>query len=240
MANSDLVQSLLRGLELLELLAGNPAGLRLSDIAADSALKKSTAHNLLRTLAARGFAAQDDAGRYTVGPAVAVLAEKLRRSNRTQVMEEALAGLSREFPDHVLTLATLDSAGVHCLLRISPDMPGLLQHPVNRDFMPYSSASAIVLQAAAPQEARRLERLYPFDEYGAGLWGTRENFAAELERVAHDGCFARESNGHFAFAFLMPESHTLGFSVLRDAPAAIEPYLEAAAKFRRKVWGELE
>ena len=58
MANSDLVQSLLRGLDLVEMLADHPEGLHLNDIAAKSGLKKPTAHNLLRTLCARGFAAR--------------------------------------------------------------------------------------------------------------------------------------------------------------------------------------
>ena len=71
MANSDLVQSLLRGLDLVEMLADHPEGMYLNDLAARAGLKKPTAHNLLRTLVSRGFAARDEAGRYTAGPALA-------------------------------------------------------------------------------------------------------------------------------------------------------------------------
>ena len=60
MANSDLVQSLLRGLDIVELLAAHPEGMRLNDLADATGLKKPTAHNLLRTLCARDFVAQDD------------------------------------------------------------------------------------------------------------------------------------------------------------------------------------
>ncbi len=237
MANSDLVQSLLRGLDLVELLSDHPEGLHLNDLAARVGLKKPTAHNLLRTLAARGFAARDEAGRYTAGPALAAAAERVRRGARAKAPAAARSALARKFPDHVLTVATLTPSAVKCELRISPDQPGVVQHPEHREFMPYSSVSAIVLQAADRQAAQSLELLYPFDEYGAGLWGTAENFAAELEEVAHDGCFARESNGHFAFAFVMPENHALGFSLRHAAPAPLEPYLEGAAEFRRQVWG---
>ena len=237
MANSDLVQSLLRGLDLVEMLADHPEGLHLNDIAAKSGLKKPTAHNLLRTLCARGFAARDEAGRYTVGSALCAAADKTRHSERAKLAESALLELARSFPEHVLTLAALKDSAVKCVMRVSPDLPGVVQHPENREFMPYSSVSAIVLQAANPQAAHRMEQLYPFDEYGAGLWGTWESFTAELQQVAHDGCFARESNGHFAFAFLMPEYHTLGFSIRRRELSPLEPYLEAAAKFRRKIWG---
>ncbi len=240
MANSDLVQSLLRGLDLVELLADHPEGLHLNDLAAQTGLKKPTPHNLLRTRVSRGFAARDEAGRYTAGPALAAAAETIRRGARTKRLEAALLALSRKFPDHVLTVAALTPSAVRCVLRISPDQPGVVQHPENREFMPYSSASAIVVQAADRQAVQSLELLYPFDEYGAGLWGTVENFAAELEEVAHDGCFARESGGHFAFAFAMPENHALGFSIRQAAPAPVEPYLEAAAEFRRQVWGGAE
>jgi len=238
MANSDLVQSLLRGLDLVEMLVAHPEGMHLNDLAAQANLKKPTAHNLLRTLVSRGFAARDEAGRYTAGPALAAAAEKVRRGERAQTFEAALTALSRKFPDHVLTVAALTPSAVKCVLRVSPDRPGIVQHPENREFMPYSSVSAVVVQAADRQAAQNLELLYPFDEYGAGLWGTIENFTAELEEIAHDGCFARESNGHFAFAFIMPENHALGFSIRHAAPAPIEPYLEAAAEFRRRVWGD--
>lgn len=238
MANSDLVQSLLRGLDLVEMLAGQPEGMRLNDIAERSGLKKPTVHNLLRTLCARGFAARSNDGRYTAGPALYAAAEQMKRSERTRRAEDALLELARRFDGHVLTVAALTSSAVKCVLRVSPDQPGFVQRPEHREFMPYSSVSAIVLQAADSEAARRIELLFPFDEYGAGLWGTRENFAAALKQVAHDGCFVRESDDHFAFAFLMPEYHTLGFSLRRRSLSPLEPYLEAAAEFRRKVWGE--
>ena len=77
MANSDLVQSLLRGLDLVKLLAAHPEGAHLNDLAEATGLKKPTVHNLLRTLCARGFAARDDAGRYVVGPALTAAADGL-------------------------------------------------------------------------------------------------------------------------------------------------------------------
>jgi len=240
MPNSELVQSLLKGIELLYLLADHSAGLSLSEIAVSSGLKKPAVHNLLRTLSSRGFVDRNEEGRYIIGTALFSVADKARRTDKTKLMEKAFMGLASKFPDHVLTLATMTLSGIHCTLRFSPDMPGILQHPANHDFMLYNSASAIVLQAADPQMARRLELLYPFEEYGAGMWGTRDAFDAELELVAHDCCFARESKGDFAFAFLMPDRHALGFSILGHSPDSMNPYLEAATEFRRQVWKELE
>ena len=236
MANSDLVRSLLRGLDLVEFLAAHPEGAHLNDLAEAANLKKPTAHNLLRTLCARSFAARDDAGRYVVGPALAAAAEKAKRSERVERAETALLDLAERFAGHVLTVATLTPTVVKCELRVSPDMPGVAQHPVGRDFMPYSSVSAIVLQAANPQEARRLETLYPFEEYGVGIWGSPAAFAEVRARVLRDECMMRERNGHVALAFVMPECRSLGFSFHGSAHPPLEPYRAAAAEFRRRVW----
>ena len=237
MANSDLVQSLLRGLDLVELLAARPEGVHLNDLAEATGLKKPTVHNLLRTLCARNFAARDDSGRYVVGPALVAAADRARRSERDKRAETALLELADGFAGHVLTVATLTPTAVKCELRVSPDMPGTVQHPVGRDFAPYSSVSAIVLQAANPQEARRLETLYPFEEYGVGIWGDAAKFAAVRDRVLRDRCLMRERNGHVALAFVMPKCRSLGFSFHCADRVPLGPYRAAAAEFRRRIWG---
>lgn len=63
------VQSLERGLSILEILPANPEeGLRLGEIAKRLELSKSTAHRLLSSLVHRGFVIQDEAkGRYRIG-----------------------------------------------------------------------------------------------------------------------------------------------------------------------------
>lgn len=77
-----LVQSVARSLEILETLAGEPE-LGLVEIATRAGLQPSTAHRLLATLVARGYATHDGAsGRYALGYKVAQLAgdrgERLR------------------------------------------------------------------------------------------------------------------------------------------------------------------
>lgn len=53
-------QSLVRGLNLLELLAMHPGGLALSDIAEQADLAPSTTHRLLQALLSQGFITQDE------------------------------------------------------------------------------------------------------------------------------------------------------------------------------------
>ncbi|MDN3525066.1 IclR family transcriptional regulator [Halomonas sabkhae] len=53
-------QSLVRGLNLLELLAGSPNGLALSEVAEESGLAPSTTHRLLQALQSQGYVTQDN------------------------------------------------------------------------------------------------------------------------------------------------------------------------------------
>jgi IclR family acetate operon transcriptional repressor len=69
-ASAGPVQSLDRGLDLLERLAASPGGATLTDLSRDAGLAPSTVHRLLKSLAVRRFARQDaETGRWTVGVA---------------------------------------------------------------------------------------------------------------------------------------------------------------------------
>lgn len=67
MAETGGVQSVERALTLLELLARQDDGARLSDLAAEAGLAPSTVHRLLTTLERRRYAQCDAAGRWHVG-----------------------------------------------------------------------------------------------------------------------------------------------------------------------------
>jgi IclR family acetate operon transcriptional repressor len=68
-----LVQSVARSLEILETLAGAQE-LGLAEIAARTGLRPSTAHRLLGTLVARGYAVRGAGGRYRLGHRLTELA----------------------------------------------------------------------------------------------------------------------------------------------------------------------
>lgn len=237
MANSDLVQSLSRGLDLLQLIGSRPEGMWLNDLAEASGLKKTTAHNLLRTLCARGFVANDRLGRYSIGPCFFELSEKMNAAERLADASVKMLEFSKRFPDHVITFSTLRGGEVTCVLRVSPDMPDMVQRPASRHYMPYSSASAIVLQAANPREAQLVEALYPFDEYGAGIWGNSSDFAKVCADVLRERYYIRIRSGNIVVAFIMPDCYTLAFRARCNTSASVEPYRQAAEEFRCWVWG---
>lgn len=73
-----MIQSLARGLEILDLLAKAENGMGITEFAQHLDVDKSTATRLLQTLARYGYAEQDsDSRRYTLGPRIIMLSNSL-------------------------------------------------------------------------------------------------------------------------------------------------------------------
>jgi len=65
-------KALSKGIALVDLLAGHPRGLRLTDVIERTVVPKATALRLLDTLIEAGLVRCDDTGRYRLGPQCAV------------------------------------------------------------------------------------------------------------------------------------------------------------------------
>lgn len=73
-----IIQSLARGLEILDLLASAENGMGITEFAQHLDIDKSTASRLLQTLASYGYAEQDDdTRRYSLGPRVVMLSNSV-------------------------------------------------------------------------------------------------------------------------------------------------------------------
>ena len=237
MPRSELVQSLLRGLDILKLISSKPEGMRLNELVEATGLKKSTVHNLLRTMAAREFVVKDSLSRFSTGPAVADMANSAGKSTLKEKLGNGLLQLAKLFPEHVITVSTLEGCKIKCIMRISPDLPRMIQTPSDHFFMPYVSVTAIALQAANPELASELEKRFPFEEYGVGKWGTPERFAQLKKEVLQDGFCCRVIEDRAAAAFILPDTMVLGISTSRKIPKFLEQYKSAAENLRLSVWG---
>ena len=238
MAKSDLVQSLLRGMDLLRLVSARPQGMSLNELSAASGLQKTTAYNLLRTLCARNFLVKDQQNRFQLGPAIFELAESGHSSGLQSRLEEAFHTIHEKFPLDVLTVSALHSGMARCILRFSPDRPGELQHPANMSFPPYISVTALALQAANPEKAENIERQFPFEEYGEGMWGNRGNFNRAKSDALKLGYCMRQRENHFSLACILPDGYTLGFSCGEIPEEEVLKRYNAARVFKLQVWGE--
>lgn len=72
------IQSVLKAIDILHLFSPDEPRLSLGEISRRLNLPKSTAHNLVNTLAARHFIEQQEDGRYALGPAIIALTQAVR------------------------------------------------------------------------------------------------------------------------------------------------------------------
>src|SRR5690554_5445716 len=77
MPRNEMIQSLLRAVDVIELVAQSERGLSLGEVCNALGLKQPTAHNLIRTLVARDFVEKTTSPvRYRLGAAVTRLANE--------------------------------------------------------------------------------------------------------------------------------------------------------------------
>ena len=187
MAHNELVQSLLRGLDILHLLGGTEGGMRLTDLAELLGVKPPTAHNLLRTLADRRFVEQEGA-RYRLGPALVELAAAEADRRLLTMASVAVIDLARRMPAATVTLAELLAGEVTVRLRVSSDRPGVLQRPRGRTLPLYTTASGLLVQAfAAGDVLLALRARHPFWEQGTGVWRSPKDLERYMWRVRDEG-----------------------------------------------------
>ncbi len=176
-------------MDALFLLAQHPEGLPLGEIARELHVKPPTAHNLLRTLASRGFVERlRDPVRYRLGGGLLDLAATHWRALLPYRGQEAVTRLARRFPSAVMTLAQFVGREVVAMLRASPERPEWAERGAYQTMHPYGTASALVFQAFWTEEQRAAYRQWhPFWEHGAHLWRDIEAVDEFLEQVRQRG-----------------------------------------------------
>lgn len=103
------VQALRRGLSILELISFAPdgAGLSLSEISTQMGLKRSTTHNLLKTLCLCGYAENDGSGVYRGGWKLRQFGRALSLSAYQSVLFRSVLGSLAARSGEALVFATL-------------------------------------------------------------------------------------------------------------------------------------
>ena len=187
MASSALVQSLVRGLDILALLADSEAGVRVRDVARAMGVQPPTAHNLLRSLMARDFVVRRGAA-YGLGPAVAELAVRREQSKRNRQAAILVRELASALKPAIVTFSEPVGLELFVRLRMSPDRPGLLQQPLARPLDWYTTATGRVGLAFMDEERRQaIRKQYPMDEYGGALWKSPERLDRALVEIRRNG-----------------------------------------------------
>ncbi len=182
MANKDLVQSLLRGIEILEMLSKSNEGMRLNEIAKRLDVKDPTAHNLLRTLASKDYARKTPENLYSLGNAAWSLGDRNKEQVFSKRIMEEMEKLSAALPGKTITYCELSGKRVKISFRIHGKTSGEIQQPDNMFLHLYANASGLAFQAFAENEESLLDLREdaPFYEHGAHLWKTPSKLKAFL------------------------------------------------------------
>lgn len=238
MPKSELVQSVLRSMELIRLTASRPDGMKLAELAEAANLQKSTAYNLLRTLCAGGFLCKDSGNVFHLGPGFTELALAANTNPLIQRAEKAILHLHKIFPNDVITLSVMLDGIAHVKLRCSADQPGRIQHPENRTFPPYLTVTSLALYAVNPQMAAYIEQRFPFEDYGEGMWGSKSNFNRAVNDTLQRGYALRQVEDRFAAAFILPEGFVLGFGGIGQTGPETLKRESFVRQFTKFVWQE--
>lgn len=212
-----LVRSLVRGLDILHLLAESSDGLSLGEIAAAMGLKPPTAHNLLRTLSFRGFVEKTSSPvRYRIGPGLAQLAGLSAQRELVRRAESMMLRLGHEVPGATVSFSEPSGTDVLQTMRVAPEGPPRITHLRRRAVMsPYASASALAFQAfAAPAAIDAFRREHPFWEEAAALWSAPAKLDGFLDESRAGGCVV---------------AHFPGETLYKTAAPVYEPQGELAA-----------
>ena len=215
MPSNQLVQSVTRSMRILELLANAENGLTLQQLCQELDLKPTTAHNLLRTLAARGYVERlSEPTRYSLGYTYLELADRYRMLTTQRYAATAVSQVFSQFSQVRVTYSEDVGGDVVLKLRMTPERPGLLERPYHSVMLAYTSASVLVYHAFWREEQRlQYEEKYPFATYGAQVWGEYSHLVDLLNDIRHQGHAdlppKLKSNKHPLYRVAVPVFSTL-------------------------------
>lgn len=195
MSGKALVQSLVRGLEIMATVSASDGGVKLREIAEELGVSRPTAFNLARTLVAKGYVVKTRPPvRYRVGPMLDQLFAQRRNRRLSQALETAVRSLFGDF-DKVWVFAAEPRLGETVVtLRLDPARPAVLERPLHHGMPAYTTAAALAVYAFGGEaEQQAVENRYPFDEFGVLRWRTRRAFEKSIADARRRGLVLLEA-----------------------------------------------
>lgn len=236
MPGNELVQSLVRALDIMESVSRSPSGVRLADVSDELGLNTTTAYNLMRTLAERGYLQKDSLNRYRLGRAVTELLEQERSHILMQSSGTMLLKLASAMPGCVAGVANLCDNHLRTVLRVSPERRNVLQYPVSMSLPLYSSCTGLAFLMQSVY-APGLFSYWPFEENRANFWKNKENLDAFLEKARAENFVTMElcGTGDAGIAIPLAENYVISLRCPKDElKRGIRLLQNAVQKIREK------
>ncbi len=184
MAHSDLIGSLVKGLEILKLVSNSENGLKVNEVAEAMGLKQPTCYNLVRTIVSCGFM-EKRGNRLVLGEELLQLLRRHSSNKFVVEAEKAMMSLYQKLPKTTIIFAVPGSQGMVQTHRIAFDRPGVIQHLDSHPMHLYASGVGLIFLAFVTDEVPLLaaNERWPFAEFGSHLWKSRAKLNAYLEDV---------------------------------------------------------
>lgn len=208
-APSDLIQSLQRGLHILEYVGRSAEPVTARQIAETLDLKVSTAHHLVNTLVYEGYLARGPERRLTLARPISALDERAVAAAPLPI-RRALARAAHSIGDTALTAAMRGGEAVVTATESAPGGPSGGLYPVGSRHLPHLSAVGQCLLASDPNPRRRLRDVHAAAA-AEGKTIDEQELAVVLERVRRSGVAI--ARGHAEACIAVP--------VLDDAGAPL-------------------
>ncbi len=237
------VQSLVRGLDILELASRHEEGITLNDIAESLGVSIGAAFNLSATLTSRGYLKKSTRPvRFAIGDTLIDLCFRQAESQRMREITEILQRLSHDFPDISTLFITPSTYQLIIRLRTEPTQPGIVQTAFHSAENPYTLVTSLTTLALLPEEDRnRILQRYPFDEFSNQDIPDRKVLEHQLQTIRDNGYALFTNPPHrprAAYPIYDQTGHLygcLGVSLSPGSPSArlkttIHPLLLAATR----------
>lgn len=188
MAETKPVQSLLRGVELLRLLASAQHGMRLQDLAQRMGLKVPTVHNLLKTLSVAGLVEKLSTNHYAATLSLVALGDAVRHNRQHSEMEDLMRCMAQQYKQARFVYSKATDTALVVVLRMSPDQPKIIQYPSGLQNALYNSSTGLCFLSFAPMEdVCAMRERFPFDEYATQHWTSAEHLDKHLQQQRKQG-----------------------------------------------------
>ncbi len=221
-----MIQAVERALDIMDITGRAEDGVRLSTLAAELNLNSSTVHNLVRTLRVRGYLEQDSRRRYRLGAALVDLAARRGQQGLYRRAGVEMRMLHAAIPEATITFSELAGSEICCRLRMSPDLPDVIQYPRSQTFSVYGSASGLCLQVFSPGFRELVQTQTDFDESAQSYWSDYAAFEQAFTETARLGGAALHVRSQWRLAAPAGECHVLGLSAARLPKRGIKRILK--------------
>lgn len=188
MANDNSVQSINRALDIIEVLSDHQEGLGVTEIAELVGLHKSTAHRIITTLAARGYAGKTAQGTYRLG--LRIIEDVSCYINSLELQTEARPYVARITSELGLTshLGVLDGDQVVYIEKMDVFSNVRMYSQIGVRVQSYScSLGKCLLSNYSASEVRKIMANCSFIKFTRKTIGSIDELLKDLEMVRSRG-----------------------------------------------------